>query len=224
MGTKMDLGGEDIVADPVPQNSLGIEPPAPPEQLSGVAVVIIIAVGVQTFIMLFIFAKRQIMRFTIRSRRGPHVSVGQGGIKAFRREIDRRLDYASHIRYEPKVGRAGVSENLAHQHRIVAVDKIAELDDIIARYDLQYVRPAGASIRSFLIECLAGPLVGLDPKHVHRFCDMYEHARHSYRQFGNVELHNYLNLLDELKSLVSRNTENKPSSPKKNSTPAQKAT
>jgi hypothetical protein len=61
--------------------------PAPPvqqqEQLSGVAVVIIIAVGVQTFIMLFIFAKRQIMRFTLRGRRGPHVSVGQGKIFFF---------------------------------------------------------------------------------------------------------------------------------------------
>ena len=89
----------------------------------------------------------------------------------------------------------------------------------IARYDLQYVRPAGGSIRSFLIECLAGPLVGLDPKHVHRFCDMYEHARHSYRQFGQLELNNYLNLLDELKTLVARNTQNKPSSPKKSSTP-----
>ena len=83
-------------------------PPGPPEQLSGVAVVIIIAVrtavvffisskwrqalrsknvfdsrafllqvGVQTIIMLFIFAKRQVMRFALRSRRGPHVSVGQ---------------------------------------------------------------------------------------------------------------------------------------------------
>ena len=65
-----------------------------PEQLSGVAVVIIIAVGVQTFIMLFIFAKRQIMRFTLRSRRGPHVSVGQGGVKSFRREIDRQVSRA----------------------------------------------------------------------------------------------------------------------------------
>ena len=34
-------------------------------------------VGVQTIIMLFIFAKRQVMRFALRSRRGPHVSVGQ---------------------------------------------------------------------------------------------------------------------------------------------------
>ncbi len=55
-----------------------LPPPQHREQLSGVAVVIIIAVGVQTFIMLFIFAKRQIMRFTLRGRRGPHVSVGQG--------------------------------------------------------------------------------------------------------------------------------------------------
>ena len=64
------------------ERELGSDTPAQaPEQLSGVAVVIIIAVGVQTFIMLFIFAKRQIMRFTLRSRRGPHVSVGQGGVK-----------------------------------------------------------------------------------------------------------------------------------------------
>jgi hypothetical protein len=58
-----------------------LPPPQHREQLSGVAVVIIIAVGVQTFIMLFIFAKRQIMRFTLRGRRGPHVSVGQGGYR-----------------------------------------------------------------------------------------------------------------------------------------------
>ena len=62
-----------------PESEIQPDPPAPTshEQLSGVAVVIIIAVGVQTFIMLFIFAKRQIMRFTLRSRRGPHISVGQ---------------------------------------------------------------------------------------------------------------------------------------------------
>ena len=97
----MESGGDEKASDPVPvlQNSIGLEPTSPPEQLSGVAVVIIIAVGVQTIIMLFIFAKRQIMRFTLRSRRGPHVSVGQGGVKTLRREIDRRLEYASHIRY-----------------------------------------------------------------------------------------------------------------------------
>ena len=45
-------------------------------ELSGVTIVIIIAMGVLLLVLLFIFAKRQIMRFTLRSRRGPHVPVG----------------------------------------------------------------------------------------------------------------------------------------------------
>ena len=121
-----------------PESDIPPDPPASAahEQLSGVAVVIIVAVGVQTFIMLFIFAKRQIMRFTLRSRRGPHVSVGQGGVKSFRREIDRRLDYANHIKYEPKLCREGISENVSHHFRMMAVDRITELDNVIARFDL----------------------------------------------------------------------------------------
>jgi hypothetical protein len=46
------------------------------QQLSGVTVVIIIAGGVLTFLLLFIFAKRQIMRFAIRSHRGPNTPLG----------------------------------------------------------------------------------------------------------------------------------------------------
>lgn len=51
------------------------------EQLSGVTVVIIIACGVLTVILFFLFAKRQIMRFALRSRRGPHVPIGHGARK-----------------------------------------------------------------------------------------------------------------------------------------------
>lgn len=52
-----------------------------PQELSGVTVVIIIASGVLLFILLFIFAKRQIMRFALRSRRGPHVPIGHDAKK-----------------------------------------------------------------------------------------------------------------------------------------------
>lgn len=51
------------------------------EELSGVTVVIIIGLGVLTFLLLFIFAKRQIMRFALRSRRGPHVPIGHDASK-----------------------------------------------------------------------------------------------------------------------------------------------
>lgn len=51
------------------------------EELSGVTVIIIIGLGVLTFLILFIFAKRQIMRFALRSRRGPHVPIGHDAKK-----------------------------------------------------------------------------------------------------------------------------------------------
>lgn len=51
------------------------------EELSGVTVVIIIGLGVLTFLLLFIFAKRQIMRFALRSRRGPHIPIGHDSSK-----------------------------------------------------------------------------------------------------------------------------------------------
>ena len=49
-----------------------------PQQLSGTIVVIIIAMAVQVCIMLVIVVKRQIMRFALRNRRGPHTHIGQG--------------------------------------------------------------------------------------------------------------------------------------------------
>jgi len=180
----------------------------------GLPVVVIVAVGVQTLIMLFIFAKRQIVRFTLRNRRGPHVSVGQGCMKSLRREIDRRLDYAAYIRHEPQLSSKGQASS-SHQLRAIAVDRLKELDKAIAGYDRDFTRAAGSNLRSFLIECLAGPLCGKDPKDIHRFCDMYEHVRHSYRPFGQPELEAYQALLNELKSAVADNLERKPVSPKK---------
>lgn len=43
---------------------------------SGATIVIFIALGALVLVLLFIFAKRQIMRFALRSRRGPHVPIG----------------------------------------------------------------------------------------------------------------------------------------------------
>lgn len=51
------------------------------EELSGVTIVIFIAAGVLTILLLFIFAKRQIMRFALRSRRGPHIPIGHDARK-----------------------------------------------------------------------------------------------------------------------------------------------
>lgn len=77
------------------------------EELSGVTIVIIIALGVMTFLMLFMFGKRQIMRFALRSRRGPHVPVGHEVKKSLKREIERRIDAIPKIVSEPELLSSG---------------------------------------------------------------------------------------------------------------------
>ncbi|EFX61616.1 hypothetical protein DAPPUDRAFT_18736, partial [Daphnia pulex] len=64
---------------------------------------IFIALGSLVLVLLFIFAKRQIMRFTLRSRRGPHVPIGHSAPRWLRKEIERRLDLVGRIKHEPKL-------------------------------------------------------------------------------------------------------------------------
>lgn len=73
------------------------------EKLSGVMIIIMIGGSVLISVLLFIFAKRQIMRFTLRSRRGPHIPVGNDATKIIRKEIERRLDSIQKIAQEPKL-------------------------------------------------------------------------------------------------------------------------
>ncbi|XP_039675507.1 protein C1orf43 homolog isoform X2 [Perca fluviatilis] len=73
------------------------------ESLSGVNVVLVMAYGSLVFVLLFIFVKRQIMRFAMRSRRGPHAPIGHNAPKALREEIDSRLSKVQEIRFEPRL-------------------------------------------------------------------------------------------------------------------------
>jgi len=182
----------------------------------GLPVVVIVAVGVQTLIMLFIFAKRQITRFTLRNRRGPHFSVGQGCMKSLRREIDRRVEYCAYIQHEPHLSNKGqANRSMDDNNRSNALDRLKELDKVVAGYHTDFIRAAGSNLRSFLIDCLAGPLVGLEPTDIHRFCDVYDYARHSYKPFGDRELELFNALLEKIKAVVVENTNKKPISPKK---------
>uniref|UniRef100_A0A8D0G7C5 Chromosome 1 open reading frame 43 n=1 Tax=Sphenodon punctatus TaxID=8508 RepID=A0A8D0G7C5_SPHPU len=59
--------------------------------------------GGGVFVLLFIFVKRQIVRFAMKSRRGPHVLVGQHAPKELKEEIDIRLSRVHDIKYEPQL-------------------------------------------------------------------------------------------------------------------------
>lgn len=167
--------------------------------LSSMTVVLIVGGGVLTFTMLFIFAKRQIMRFTLRSRRGPHVAVGHDAKKSIKKEIERRLDcIQQRIVHEPQLIHDDDSRYILppdaamppYYYRLRAVDDIKILEKEILKQDGS-VRQPRDSLRAFLLTTLAAPLNGAGQRMIHQFCDMYEHARHDPNEFGNEEYEAY---------------------------------
>lgn len=173
------------------------------KELSGVTIILIISGGVLTFVILFIFAKRQIMRFAIRSRRGPHVPVGHDAKKSIKKEIERRLDCIQRITYEPQLLDDDTSYILQpdsslppYYYRLKAVDDIRILEKEITKQDGS-VRQPRDSLRAYLLTTLAAPM-GSSQRLIHQFCDMYEHARHDPSEFGNEEYEAYRRLLLKL--------------------------
>ncbi|XP_017763888.1 PREDICTED: uncharacterized protein C1orf43 homolog [Eufriesea mexicana] len=184
------------------------------EELSGVTIVIFIAVGVLTILLLFIFAKRQIMRFALRSRRGPHIPIGHDARKSLKKEIERRIEVIPRIQYEPQLisdprliltsRGPGVPP---HYYRLKAVDDIKTLETEITKYDNCLKRHPSENLRVYLLAILATPLNGSGQRLIHQFCDLYEHARHDPTEFGDEEYQVYtrlfLKLMDAARLLKS---------------------
>ena len=42
-------------------------------------------------------------------------------------------------------------------------------------------------MRSFLLNCINGPLLGVNSHHIHLLCDDYEFARHHYETFDEAK-------------------------------------
>ncbi|CAB3244299.1 unnamed protein product [Arctia plantaginis] len=178
-------------------------------------IIFIISGGALTFVILFIFAKRQITRFALRSRRGPHVPIGTDAKKYLKREIERRIEAVPRIMYEPRLLSTEPSHYILepqqpYHYRFRAVDDVKTLEEEIARQDAGLRRHPRESLRAFLLSSLAAPLDGRGQKLVHQFCDTYEYARHHPGEFGEDEYTAYsrllLKLLDAARLLKSVGT------------------
>lgn len=171
--------------------------------------IIIISGTVLLVVMFLIFAKRQIMRFSLRSRRGNLDNVP----KVVRREIERRLQCAQKIVYEPKLiaddgkfilrgnkGANGGTSLPPYYYRQRAVDDVKILEKEITKHDGGSVRYAGDNLRSYLLNHFKSPVSGANGQQrlIHQFCDMYEHARHDPADFGSYEYESYHRMLQKL--------------------------
>ncbi|XP_038624952.1 protein C1orf43 homolog isoform X2 [Tachyglossus aculeatus] len=160
--------------------------------LSGVNVVLVMAYGSLVFVLLFIFVKRQIMRFAMKSRRGPHVPVGHNAPKDLKEEIDIRLSKVQDVKYEPRLlaeddARLLQLEAQGNQYcfnylyRMKALDAIRTSEIPFHHVDSRHPRSlVGTSFRSYLLELRtsATPFKGVRKALVDTLLDGYETARY----------------------------------------------
>uniref|UniRef100_A0A8C1AQT4 NICE-3 n=1 Tax=Cyprinus carpio carpio TaxID=630221 RepID=A0A8C1AQT4_CYPCA len=187
--------------------------------LSGVNVVLVMAYGSLVFVLLFIFVKRQIMRFAMKSRRGPHVPLGHNAPKELREEIDSRLSKVNDIRYEPHL-LSKDDDRLKHQGQNGCYNYLFRMQALDA------IRDSGETffclnIPSRELGCSASALTGrryrnwlqdlrnshslLKSNHsslIDRLLEGYDNARHGTGVFGEAEFVKYKEDLAELAALV----------------------
>ncbi|XP_032829862.2 protein C1orf43 homolog [Petromyzon marinus] len=179
-------------------------------RIAGVNAVLVIAYGALVFVLLFIFAKRQIMRFTMRSHRGPHVAVGHNAPKDLREEIERRLSRIQELSWAPKfltesdprlqqLQELGPNCGYNYLYRMKALDAVDQLDERLQELE-PLMRCHARNLRVHLLDLLRthpGELTVCDST-VHAFADAYDHARYGTQEFGEVEFEKYMDLLNEL--------------------------
>ncbi|XP_013794622.2 uncharacterized protein C1orf43 homolog [Limulus polyphemus] len=187
------------------------------DQLSGISIIICIAFGFLTFVLLFIFAKRQIARFSLKSRRGPHVPVGNDAPKPLRLEIERRLDCIKNIHsfYRPKLLNKDEESfflypncvetiTTPHLYRMHALESFSALETDLFLSDPSKYYPSGQDVRVFLLRSSAlGLIVGCEAVALHQLADLYQCARHELVEFGPEKYKQFMDLLSFVRQHVN---------------------
>ncbi|CAB1443357.1 unnamed protein product [Pleuronectes platessa] len=158
--------------------------------LSGVNVVLVMAYGSLVFVLLFIFVKRQIMRFAMRSRRGPHAPIGHNAPKGLKEKIDSRLSKVQEICFEPRL----LSEE---DDRLKQGLQISCYNYLYRMKALDAIRDSGIPLQEISRSPSASHSALID-----RLLEGYDSARHGTGVFGEAEFLEYQQALDELADVV----------------------
>ncbi|XP_056142484.1 protein C1orf43 homolog isoform X3 [Lampris incognitus] len=184
--------------------------------LSHVNVVLVMAYGSLVFVLLFIFVKRQIVRFAMKSRRGPHVPLGHNAPKDLRQEIDSKLNKVQKIHFEPRLlspeddrlncrGRSGCYDYL---YRMRALDAIRDTDLPFRELGGTPTAITGKRFRTWLLELRnSNALIHSNQSSlIDTVLEGYNNARHGAEVFGEAEFLKYQEALTELASVVKTHT------------------
>ncbi|XP_029694915.1 protein C1orf43 homolog [Takifugu rubripes] len=174
--------------------------------LSSVNVVLVMAYGSLVFVLLFIFVKRQIMRFAMKSRRGPHVPLGHNAPKELRQQIEAKLCHVQKINFEPRLLTTDDDRlnscNHDYLYRMRALDAIRDIDLPFHELGGTSTAVTGKRLRTWLLQLRNSNCIFRESPLVYAVLDGYNKARHGAEAFGEAEFLKYQQALTELASLV----------------------
>ncbi|KAK3097035.1 hypothetical protein FSP39_005775 [Pinctada imbricata] len=169
--------------------------------ISTVSVVLFIAAGALFFFLVFILAKRQIMRFASKSSGHP---IAAGAPKNLKKEISEKLEMTKSVRFEPlllspKVLQTATTVPNHYLYRMKAVDAFSKFDELMKLESISKEKKhPSQSIRQYLIGLCHELLKSSSLDIVNQFCDAYEHARHDPDEFGETQYNRYIQLLEQM--------------------------
>ncbi|XP_059179051.1 protein C1orf43 homolog [Physella acuta] len=178
------------------------------EEFSHVSVVLFIASGALVFMLLFLFAKRQIMRFALKSARKPHVTIGSDAPKVLREKINQQLKMTENICYEPtllseQVQNAATSTENTYYYRMKALDAFSNAVTTLHWSESSVPRREAKQTIQLFLYCLCPSAAGnKEATIIEKFASWYLHARHSPANFGEKEFIKYMELLDRVIRLI----------------------
>ncbi|XP_031155149.1 protein C1orf43 homolog isoform X1 [Sander lucioperca] len=198
--------------------------------LSSVNVVLVMAFGSLVFVLLFIFVKRQIMRFAMKSRRGPHVPLGHNAPKELRQVIEAKLCQVQKIHFEPRLlspdddrlkhkEHSGQRETQTHTP-VLKLSTLLQYHLHFLSTDLPFRELGGTStavtgkrLRTWLLHLRNSHCVFRDSLSslIDKVLDGYSKARHGAEAFGEAEFLKYQEALTELASVVKSHSSSTPS-------------
>ncbi|XP_028984185.1 protein C1orf43 homolog [Betta splendens] len=187
--------------------------------LSSVNVVLVMAYGSLVFVLLFIFVKRQIMRFAMKSRRGPHVPLGHNAPRDLRQEIEAKLNLVQKIQFEPRLlspddDRLKQRERADVLYRMRALDAIRDIDLPFHELGGTSTAVTGKRFRTWLLQLRNSHSMTQDSQSslIETVLEGYNKARHGAEAFGEAEFIKYQEALTELASVVKSHSSSSTSS------------
>lgn len=167
-----------------------------------------------TMLMILLWVKRQIFRFSLINKKGPLEHAGHAAPWDLRREIEESFNKISELRLEPKLlSDPGQHEPLltsfveerddsSYKFRRKAFDLMSCLDELLSRVNISLARKPSQNVRDHLISLQSPPYAPFEGNEYAQLCEevtrLYDHARYGAKEFCKADYIMYSEKIDKL--------------------------